>query len=261
MMDMFSLSFSGMAILLGLVGLAFLLELMDSSLGMGYGTTLTPVLLLMGYEPLEVVPAVLFSELITGISAAVFHHRFGNVNLARKSRHLRIALVIAVCSIVGSTVAVFIAVSIPKMALKTYIGILILAIGLVILFTWGRKFKFSWKRMVGLGLLASFNKGISGGGYGPLVTGGQILTGVESPSAVGITSLAEGLTCGVGLFLYIIIKGGIYWGLAVPIAAGAFISTLPSAWFVSKVPARWLVMIIGVVTVILGVATLAKTYL
>ena len=43
--------------------IAFFCEMVDSTLGMGYGTTLTPLLLVMGFEPLEIVPAVLFSEL------------------------------------------------------------------------------------------------------------------------------------------------------------------------------------------------------
>ena len=64
--------------------LAFLCEYIDSSLGMGYGTTLAPLLLILGYNPLQVVPAILFSELISGLSAAFFHHRFKNSNLLSK---------------------------------------------------------------------------------------------------------------------------------------------------------------------------------
>ncbi len=60
--------------------LAFVCELVDSTLGMGYGTTLTPLLLILGYEPIVIVPAVLFSEFLTGISAGFFHHEFGNGN-------------------------------------------------------------------------------------------------------------------------------------------------------------------------------------
>ena len=37
----------------------FVCELVDSSLGMGYGTTVTPLLLAAGYSPLDIVPAVL----------------------------------------------------------------------------------------------------------------------------------------------------------------------------------------------------------
>jgi len=40
--------------------------------------------------------------------------------------------------------------------------------------------------------------GLSGGGYGPLVTSGQVIFGVPAKSAVAITSLAEGITCLAG---------------------------------------------------------------
>ena len=56
-------------------------EYLDSSLGMGYGTTLTPLLMLAGYAPLEIVPAVLLSELLTGLAAGAMHHRDGNIDL------------------------------------------------------------------------------------------------------------------------------------------------------------------------------------
>ncbi len=64
---------------------AFLCEYMDSTLGMGYGTTLTPVLLLFGFSPMQIVPAVLLSELVTEILAAFFHHWQGNVNFKPKT--------------------------------------------------------------------------------------------------------------------------------------------------------------------------------
>ena len=35
---------------------ALFCEYIDSALGMGYGTTLTPLLLLAGFDPLEIVP-------------------------------------------------------------------------------------------------------------------------------------------------------------------------------------------------------------
>jgi uncharacterized membrane protein YfcA len=46
---------------LPVVILAFFLEVVDASIGMGYGTLLTPVLLMIGFDPLQVVPAVLVS--------------------------------------------------------------------------------------------------------------------------------------------------------------------------------------------------------
>ena len=64
------------------------------------------------------------------------------------------------------------------------------------------EYPFSWWRIGGLGTLAAFNKGISGGGYGPLVTAGQVLSGIRGRNAVGITSLAEGVTSIVGFGIY-----------------------------------------------------------
>jgi uncharacterized membrane protein YfcA len=111
-----------------------------------------------------------------------------------------------------------------------------------------------------LGLVASFNKGISGGGYGPVVTGGQILSGVEGKSAVGITSLAEGLTCLVGIITYLLVsKNPIDWRLAPLIIAGAVFSVPLCAKSVKKISSRDLKLAIAVLTIILGVLTIMKT--
>ncbi|GAI88319.1 unnamed protein product, partial [marine sediment metagenome] len=45
--------------------IALLCEYVDSTLGMGYGTALTPVLLLFGFTPMQIIPAVLLSELLS----------------------------------------------------------------------------------------------------------------------------------------------------------------------------------------------------
>ncbi|MCK4255350.1 sulfite exporter TauE/SafE family protein [candidate division WOR-3 bacterium] len=263
--------------------LAFFCEYIDSTLGMGYGTTLTPILLIIGFAPMQIVPAVLLSELISGLLAGFFHQKVGNVNLRPKSFniadivkklktlgyiesfkrgvpiHLKITLVLALCSIVGTIVAVFVAVNIPKFWLKLYIGCLVLVMGLTILATLNKSFSFSWRKIIGLGLLASFNKGLSGGGYGPVVTSGQILSGVESKSAVGITSVAEGLTCFVGVITYMLVaKNSIDWKLAPLIIIGAVLSVPLSAISVKRVGAKRLKLAIAILTIGLGIFTIIK---
>jgi len=47
--------------------------------------------------------------------------------------------------------------------------------------------------------VGAFDKGISGGGYGPVVTGEQMVLGIPGRNAVGITSFSEGLVSLVGL--------------------------------------------------------------
>lgn len=268
-----------------IIVLAFLAEYVDSTLGMGYGTILSPLFLIMGFKPLQIVPPILLSELITGLLAAFAHHHVGNVNFKPKSSnvffiakkikelgykesfkrgiplHLKIALLLAVCSIVGTITAVFIAIKIPSLWLNIYIGFLVLTMGIVILLKSNKKHDFSWKKVFGLGLIASFNKGISGGGYGPVVMSGQILSGVKGKNAVGITSLAEGLTCFVGVVVYLLTKQIIDWRLAPYLIVGAVLSVPLSAITVKKAKDQTLTIVIGVATIILGITTLLKVLL
>ena len=245
-----------------IIVLAFVCEFIDSSLGMGYGTTLTPLLIIMGYHPLQIVPAILLSELFTGLGAAFFHHRFRNTNFKLGTIDLKIVLVIAGCSIFGTLAAVFIAINLPMYYVKLYIGILVFVMGTFILFTLKRKYKFSWRKIVSLGLLAAFNKGISGGGYGPLVTGGQILSGVRSKNAIGITSFAEGLTCLVGVVTYLFYTDHmIEWDLAPSLILGAIVSVPIAAYTVKKFKSTRLRLIVGIATLILGLVTLGKLIL
>jgi uncharacterized membrane protein YfcA len=109
--------------------LAFVAEYIDSSLGMGYGTTLTPLLLLLGFTPLQIVPVVLLSEFVTGLVAAGFHHTYQNVSFRRDSLDSRVALVLMLIGIVGAIIAVSVAVHLPGWVIRVYIGILVLALG------------------------------------------------------------------------------------------------------------------------------------
>jgi uncharacterized membrane protein YfcA len=241
---------------------AFICEYVDSSLGMGYGTTLTPLLLIMGYRPLQVVPAVLLSELVTGLTAAFLHHRFKNSNFKLKSADTKIALIMAGCSVVGTLAAIAIALSLPILYVKLYISLLVLTMGVIILVTLNRKFLFSWKKIVSLGLLASFNKGLSGGGYGPVVTSGQILSGVNPKSAIGITSLAEGLTCLVGVIAYFLFTNHtIEWDLAPSLVLGALLSVPLAAYTVKKFKGKHLRTVVGWATLALGLVSLGKIIL
>jgi len=264
---------------------SFLFEYADATIGMGYGTTLTPMLLLLGLGPKEIVPAVLMSQLVCGLLGGLLHHREGNVDFRMNggailkvknrlnllgyihnirqhtSKHLKIALILAACSIIGTIAAVFVAVNIPKFWLKMYIGCLVLAMGVIVLIFLKKDFAFSWKRITALGLIASFNKGMSGGGYGPVVTSGQILSGVSGKNAIGITTLAEGLTCLVGVITYWLVSDTISWKLAPYIVIGAIFSVPLSAKSVKKLNTKHLKLIIAIVTILLGILTISKTLL
>ncbi len=235
-----------------LAPLALVAEYVDSTLGMGYGTSLTPILLLFGYLPTQVVPAILLSELVTGLLAAVLHHSVGNVNFRRGSQDRKVGLVLAGLSVIGAIVAVFLAVSLPAKTVKLYIAAIVLLMGFLILLHRNRSLSFSWSRLIGIGVVAAFNKGISGGGYGPLVTSGQIVSGIGVKNSIGITSFAEGITCAVGVLTYLCLRPGTSWVLAPPLLLGATLSVPLAALTVKRLPARTFTTLVGIAVLILG---------
>ena len=172
----------------------------------------------------------------------------------------KVALVLGLCSIVGVGVAVLIAINLPAFYIKLYIGLLVATMGVLILWKRHAERAFSWAKIVGLGVVAAFNKGISGGGYGPLVTSGQMLSGVNGKNAVGITSLAEGLTCVAGVVLYFFTNHLIDWQLAPFLIVGAVLSVPLSALTVKRIEHKKFVVLVGAVTLVLGLFTLWKIF-
>ena len=233
-------------------------EYMDSSLGMGYGTTLTPLLMLAGFEPLQIVPAVLISELMTGLTAGLLHQRDGNVDFLNDARARRTTLLLGSLSGIGALLAVWVAVSISKFWLGLFITAIILSMGVVILLTRNRQIPYRAGGIVTVGAIAAFNKGLSGGGYGPLVTAGQVVSGLPAKHAVAVTSVAESLTCLIGVLGYLAMGKTIAWELAVPLAFGALLSVPMATLTVSRSSEASLRGIVGLCTLILGVVALIK---
>ena len=237
---------------------AFVCEYLDSSLGMGYGTTLTPLLLIAGFAPMSIVPAVLFSELLTGLAAGLLHHRDGNVDLLGDARARRTLLLLSALSGVGALAAVLLAVRLSGHWFAYAIVGIVLAMGVLTLVTARRRIRYRAGGIVAVGLVAAFNKGLSGGGYGPLVTAGQVVSGVPARHAVAITSLAEALTCLVGFCAYVAVKGAPDWGLTLPLATGALLSVPWATVTVRRLPETWLRAGVGILTLVLGLVSLAK---
>lgn len=240
-------------------------EYIDSSLGMGYGTTLTPLLLTFGVVRQEIVPAILLSELMTGFFSGIAHHQEGNVNLL-KDRNIKIAvLLLAIPSVIGVVSATFLSSRLKLVGeqyANLYIGIMIVTIGVYLIYSnYFRKITFnsiSKPKLMILGTIAAFNKGVSGGGYGPLMTGGQMTAGVKEKEAVVITSLCECFTCFTGLVAFFLLGGSLNLFYAIPLCMGSMLSVVPAAKTIKILPDGLLKKTIGWATLLLGLMTLWK---
>ena len=255
-------------------------ELLDSSLGMLYGTILSPILIIAGYDPLVVVPSILFTQAIAGLVAAIGHHRLRNADFSvdndkfnrqersgfirslkrATTRDFKVAVVVSTLGVVATIFASVVAMSIPKSALNTYIGVLVFVMGIILVSR--IRFAFSWRKMLGIGAISAFNKGLSGGGFGPIVTAGQMISGRETKSAIGATTLAELPICMAGFLVYLLRNGMSTWDLVIFLGIGAIAGALIGPHITARFRTETRVRVgLGILVIALGLWALAKTWL
>jgi uncharacterized membrane protein YfcA len=243
---------------MGLVfAFAFGYELIDSSLGQGYGTLGTPTFLLLGMDPKAVVPAILLSQAMGGVTGAYFHNLYKNVDFnGWRTADARKVYFIVACGIIGVVVASAIGIKLPKQYMSYYIGIMVLVMGALLLA--GITFRFTWGKMGVIGTVSAFNKGLSGGGYGPVVAGGQTIIGVGGKAAVGVTDMAEAPICLAGFVVWKFLGGTPVWDVTLPMCLGAALAPAIGAYITYRTPPKEFKVALGVVLVMLGVLCLLR---
>ena len=246
-------------ILLAIIA-GFTLEFIDSFLGGGYGTVLTPLFLVLGFALPQIVPMILLSEILTGLIGGAFHHNFGHVD----KKAIKYVTPFAIC---GTLFAIFTAINVNKFWINLYVGLLVLILGILMFIRYWKnrnKNHISEKthnhRLPFIGSLIGFNKGLTAGGFGPILTGGLSWSGYDAKKAVGSTTLTEGLVCVVGFIGYWLTNGinDINWTIAIPLIIGACLATFPAAYVTNRIPKKILGVLVSITIVILGIAVLAK---
>ncbi len=205
---------------LSILSMAFIAALIDTSLGMCYGTILSPILLIAGYSPEIVVPTILFSQLIVDIGGGLTHTKIKN--FTRKD--IKVALLVAIPSTIFVSLGVFLNVNLPEIITKTYVAILVTLLGLLLLL--GIKIKKTSKKLVFLSSLAGFNKGFMGGGFGPVVVSGQIVLNHDVRPSVSIGDIAEIPVCIAGLLAFAVFGKLSFMPIYLMVTIPAFIASI-----------------------------------
>jgi hypothetical protein len=205
--------------------ISFLAASMDLSLGMGCGTTMSPLSIILGLDPIKVILAVLLSSTVGDIFSSFFHHYFRNVNFHIDIRSSRIALYLGGLGVLGGVGGALIPINIPENILSIYIGILVTLFGIFAYLSRRSDLKFSWLKITAIGINGNFNKGMSGGGFGPMITVGGLLAGIREKSSVAIQALSEFPVSAINFFIYLIATPNIDWFLTLAITGGANLAT------------------------------------
>ncbi len=245
-----------------LITLALTTQYVSGVIGMGYGTILTPALILLGVNPLDAVSSVVVSQLVGNSVLSVMHHRFGNADLKPGSKESKRALILGVSGVVGPLAAVLLMLHMPVNFLKAYVAVLMLLMSVLVVLGRRLRVKYSTKKLFLIAAIASFNKGLTGGGYGPVVTAGQLILGMNPKSAVAVTSMAEFITEVTAVTLYGL-AGLLNPALIIPMTAGTVLSAPLVAKTVKVAPNTTLrkAMVVGMTFLALAVLAKALTVL
>jgi uncharacterized membrane protein YfcA len=178
---------------LGAIGVAgFAAQLVDGSLGMGYGLTSSSVLVASGLSPTTSSASVHLAQLGTTFISGVAHYRHGNVDVHTTKR-------VGAAGVVGAFAGALLLSSLPKQLAKPVSAGLLFSLGAYMFgrflrssspMTAGKPSKLSF--LAPLGLVGGFMDATGGGGWGPVVTCGLITDGRLPPRRViGTVSASE----------------------------------------------------------------------
>jgi siroheme synthase-like protein len=233
----------------------FLAQMVDGSMGMGYGTISTTFLLANGVNPAIVSSRVhtarVFSSGVSGYS----HHRFGNIN---KKLFKTLVIPGVIGAILGASLAFYgqkysVYVRIPLSVYTLYLGYFIIKKAF-------RK-KNQLYKIKGAGWLASaggFMDAFAGGGWGSLVTGTLISKRKNPRYVIGSVCLAEFFVVFASSIAFFIYLKTFFLLDVAGLIIGGLIAAPLAARLVGKIPMRSMYIAVGSLVVITSVLTLIK---
>jgi uncharacterized protein len=246
-------------IILGVVGLVA--QLVDGSLGMGFGITSSTLLIAAGIAPATASASIHLAEVGTTLVSGFSHHRLGNVDW-------RTVGILAVPGGVGAFLGAHFLVSLPVETAKPLVAGILFLLGLYVIWRFlvlggarpELKGRLSAWFLVPMGLVGGTLDAVGGGGWGPVGTTSLLSSGRLSPrKVVGSVSTSEFVVAVGGSvgFLLALGSAGINVGFVAALLAGGVIAAPLAAWLVKHLAPR----VLGVAAGGLILLTNSKTLL
>jgi uncharacterized membrane protein YfcA len=223
-------------LLVALVGIVA--QLVDGSLGMGYGVTSATLLAGLGYSPAAASATIHLAKIGTGVASGASHWRFGNV-------HWRAVVLLAVPGAMGAFAGAFAISYLAAEVARPWVSVVLAALGAVVIArtVLGRSpavrvYQPRFRSLGPLGLAGGFIDSVGGGGWGPVTTSSLMAANRMAPNQViGTVSTAEivvAVAASAG-FLMALGTAGIAWGAMMALLVGGAIAAPVAAWVVSRI--------------------------
>lgn len=227
-------------IVLGVVGL--IAQLVDGSLGMGFGVTSSTLLIAAGIAPATASASIHLAEVGTTLISGFSHHKLGNVDW-------RTVSILALPGGIGAFFGAHFLVSLDAATAEPVVAGLLFGLGIYVIWRFlalgGRRPQFKNRVpaafLVPMGLVGGTLDAVGGGGWGPVGTTSLLSSGRLSPrKVVGSVSASEFVVAVGGSLGFLLALGsaGINYGFVAALLAGGIFAAPLAAWLVKHLPAR-----------------------
>ncbi|SEH72079.1 hypothetical protein SAMN05192559_103267 [Halobacillus karajensis] len=242
--------------------IAFLTQMMDGALGMGFGLTSSSILLAYGLAPAVASASIHMSQIATTAASGYSHYRFGNVDL-------RLVVLLAVPGALSAFCGAAFLSHISGEIIRPYISIFLLGLGVYILVrflmmnqqtkktTPTRKLKKVF--LVPLGMIGGFLDSVGGGGWGPVNTPVLLSrSGMAPRKVIGTVDTSEFLVTVSATLGFLIFLGWeqLSWLLVWSFIIGGVVAAPIAAWLVKLLPSTILGVLAGGFIILTNARTL-----
>jgi uncharacterized membrane protein YfcA len=238
-------------------------QLVDGSLGMGFGVTSSTLLVAAGIAPATASASIHLAEVGTTLISGFSHQRLGNVDW-------RTVAVMALPGGLGAFAGAHFLVSLPADVAKPWVAGLLFLLGVYVIWRFlalgGRRPTFpgrvSTRFLVPLGLFGGALDAVGGGGWGPVGTTSLLASGRLAPRmVVGSVSASEFVVAVGGSIGFLMALGtaGVNVGFVVALLAGGMIAAPLAAWLVKHLPGRVLGVAAGGLILLTNSATVLES--
>ncbi|GAA4415409.1 sulfite exporter TauE/SafE family protein [Georgenia halophila] len=249
-------------LILSVVGLFS--QLVDGSLGMGFGVISSTLLIAVGIAPAAVSSTVHLAKIGTGVASGLSHWKFGNVDW-------RVTSLLAVPGAVGAFGGAVLLSSLSAEVAAPWVSLLLFGLGGYVLWRFAVlagarpviNGRLSRNLLAPLGLVGGALDSLGGGGWGPIGTTTLLSSGrLEPKKVVGSVSTAE-LVVALGSsagFLVGLGSAGINVGWVLALLVGGVIGAPFAAWVVQHMRPRMLGVLAGGLIVITNTITMMQSW-
>ena len=229
----------------------FIAEMIDGTLGMGYGVSGTTLLLSLGVAPAMASASVHTAEVFTTGMAAAAHYKAGNVVWPIVRRLL-------IPGAIGAVIGAYILTSFPGDKIKPFISAYLVVMGVIMIGKAIRKQvdREAHHHLGPLGFFGGFFDSVGGGGWGPIVTGTLLARCNQPRTTIGSVNFSEFFITLSASITFLLTIGIQTWTPVAGLALGGAVAAPISAIVAKRVPARPLMVAVGILVIALSIRTI-----